>query len=132
MGYTPQPDEVTSERGRGPGDARATLAEPRRTVDDRERDPDGPLIPPHPTGFVQELLQRNRLLVPDVIDSSNPRLKDGRFHGTQKVRSREQLEYRRFRPHTEKASPGEPARGFNHQDSAPVDQAEIGRASCRE
>src|SRR5207249_2204883 len=103
MGNSPQPDEITSQRRRRSRDPRDTLAEPRRSVDHREWDPNGALIPPNPTSFVQELLECDRLLVPDVINPSN-RLENGRFNGAQKVRSREQLKYRRFPPHTEKPS----------------------------
>src|SRR5580704_3173961 len=122
MGNAPQPDEITSERRRSPRDHRDILAEPRRGVNHRERDPDGPVISPHPTGFVQELLERHRLFVPDVIDPTNLRLEDGRLSGAQEVRSREELEDRRLPPDTEKPAPGEPARRFNHENSAPVDQ----------
>lgn len=82
------------------------------------------MVAPDSTGFVQELLECDGLLVSDVINPSNVGLENGRFNGAQIVRRREQLVQRGFPPHAQKAAPREPPRGLDHQDPAPVDRAQ--------
>ena len=115
MGNASQSDEITSERRRGPRDPCDTFAEPRRGVNHRKRDPDRPAISPNPTGFVQELLESHRLVVPDVIYPSNPRLEDGGFSAGQCPRRRMRIDDTRLH------RPRSPLRGVD-----PVPQPQRG------
>jgi hypothetical protein len=83
VGHAAQPNEITSEWRWGSRDHRETFTKPRRRVDRRERDSSGSMIPPCPTGLVQEFLQCDWLFIPDVIDPSNARPKDRRFNGNE-------------------------------------------------
>src|SRR5258708_1617097 len=120
MGHAAQPNEITSQRRRGLCDPRKALAEPRRGVDHRERNPHGPRISPAGTGFVKDLLEGGGLFVPNVINPWNPGCDEGGFSRGQKARGGEKVEKRGFPPYTQKTAPCKPARRFDHEDSAPV------------
>src|SRR6185295_1386928 len=66
--HAAQADEITCERRRRASHRGRLLAQPRRGINERERDSPWPRATPYAARGVEKLLQRYRTLVADVIN----------------------------------------------------------------
>src|ERR1051325_12058709 len=110
-------DEVARERRGLFHERRGELAERRDGVDAPERDAKRPAAVPHFTRLIEKFLQRDRLLVADVIDAANSRLDDGGFARAQIIDRRDELKRHRLAPYPPHPPLGAPARAAAHLDA---------------
>src|SRR5206468_2139606 len=118
------PDEVPRERRGGPEERRERLAARARQREAPAREPPRLREPPVRRRRVQELLQRDGLVVAQVVDARDVLALDGRHRGGVEVGEREQVLPRRPPPHGQQAVAEEPARRLDHLDPAGVDGAD--------
>src|SRR5437867_3219425 len=79
MGDAPDPEEVASQRGGRPCEHCEAFAEPRRELDHSKRQAPRARELPRTTGFVEEVLERDRLLVSHVVDALDAGPQDRRL-----------------------------------------------------
>ena len=69
MGDAPDPEEVASQRGGCPREHREAFAQHRGELDHAKRQPSRARKLPRTAGFVEEVLERDRVLVSHVVAS---------------------------------------------------------------
>src|SRR5688572_30935802 len=101
MRDTPQRHKIARERRGGVRDHGSAFAQTCGCVDEGVWHAHRRWAAPPSARSVEKLLDRDRLLVADVIDTTNAWFEDRRLGRTQKILNRQQLQQRRLFPHTE-------------------------------